>query len=188
MAKAKTKKPAGAKATARKPAAKGGAKSAAKPGKAKSSGAKAPAAKRSSDGRVTNVTNVTNGANGHPSAAAGAGAPPFPPDWLADGAGREKAFDALGHWFAAAVLAAPDDATAREVMRVGVERFSDIRESAGQPGGEYAGHFFMVDAVGLADSDRPVPFNVIRDAAPDREDHLLAIFEDVLSEAVNADL
>jgi hypothetical protein len=61
--------------------------------------------------------------------------------------------------------------------------FSDVREVAGQERGEYAGHFFMVDAVGPDDSERPVPWNVLRErVGEERLDELSALFDEVLPE------
>lgn len=73
--------------------------------------------------------------------------------------GRELALDALGLWFTEALVAAEGDhGVAFDVMCRGISAFYDIREAADTPRCMYAGHFFMVDAVGLAYSDRPVPW------------------------------
>lgn len=58
-----------------------------------------------------------------------------------------------------------------------------MREAAGQERGECAGHFFMVDAVGLDDIGRPVPWNVPRERlGEERLDELSALFDEVLPE------
>jgi len=93
--------------------------------------------------------------------------------------GREKALDELGAWIALKLEKADDDA-ARAVMAGAISAFYDIREAAGQERGEYAGHFFMVDAVGIDSTKRPVPWQVLRKKIGDeRLDELSAIFEEV---------
>ncbi len=83
---------------------------------------------------------------------------------------REKALDALGTWFVAALLAAGRDRkSASDVITHAIRSFYDVRESAKQERGEYAGHFFMVDAVGLGDTERPVPWNVLEKQATETE-------------------
>jgi hypothetical protein len=94
--------------------------------------------------------------------------------------GREKALDELGAWIVTKLEKADDDDAARAVMAGAIGAFYDIRESADQERGEYAGHFFMVDAVGLDDAKRPVPWQVLRKKLGDeRLDELSAIFEEV---------
>lgn len=97
--------------------------------------------------------------------------------------GREKALDAVGEWFVAALLAAGSERkTATDVITHAIRSFYDVRESAKQERGEYAGHFFMVDAVGLGDAKRPVPWEVLAKQATERE---LALWQK-LFEAVEA--
>ena len=81
---------------------------------------------------------------------------------------REAALDAIGKWFVEALLAASSDKKrASDVITRAIRSFYDVREAAGQERGEYAGHFFMVDAVGLDDADRPVPWEALeRKASP----------------------
>jgi len=75
---------------------------------------------------------------------------------------RETALDAIGKWFVEALLAAGSDRKlASDVIAHAIASFYDVREAAGQERGEYAGHFFMVDAVGLGDTDRPVPWELL---------------------------
>lgn len=74
---------------------------------------------------------------------------------------REAALDTLGAWIVD-VLADAQDAQARSLMESAIAAFYDIREAAGQPRGEYAGHFFLCDGVGLDDSERPVPWDGLR--------------------------
>lgn len=102
---------------------------------------------------------------------------PIDPADLTSASGRERALDRLGAWFVEAVLSAADDAARQERMREAVVAFYDIRESADQPRGMYAGHFFLVDAVGLENSDRPVPWFVLAERV-DRPtlDHLMQLF------------
>lgn len=77
-------------------------------------------------------------------------------------AARERALDRLGEWFVEAVVGAGQDGEAvGVVMEAAVVAFYDIRESADQPRNEYAGHFFMVDAVGLDNTDRPIPWDAL---------------------------
>jgi hypothetical protein len=96
--------------------------------------------------------------------------------------GREELLDAIGAWIVEALDGANDD-DARAAIAGAICAFSDVREAAGQERGEYAGHFFMVDAVGLDDTDRPVPWNVLRERVGDaRIDALNVIFDEVLPE------
>lgn len=92
---------------------------------------------------------------------------------------REKALDVLGEWFVDAVAATIDDETkCREVLTTAITTFFDIRESADQERGEYAGHFFLVDAVGLDDSDRPVPaVELAKRITPSQQKKVLRWFE-----------
>lgn len=104
---------------------------------------------------------------------------------LRTSAAREKALDVLGAWFVDAVAATIDDeARCRAVLRTAITRFFDVREAAGQERGEYAGHFFLVDAVGLDDSDRPVPGVVLgKSVTPAQYQRLLEWFDAVEREA-----
>jgi hypothetical protein len=96
--------------------------------------------------------------------------------------GREKALDTLGVWIVKALEKA-DDAAARGVIAGAIGAFYDIREAAEQERGEYAGHFFMVDAVGLGDAERPVPWSVLQQKiGSERLDELSALFDEVLPE------
>lgn len=48
----------------------------------------------------------------------------------------------------------------------------------------YAGHFFMVDAVGLDDSERPIPWHVLaRRVDADRLEHLRELFDEAERQA-----
>ena len=108
---------------------------------------------------------------------------PVPVAWLADEAGRELALDSLAAWVVSTLQAAQDDASARQTLRVAIETFYDIREAAQQPRGEYAGHFFIVDAVGLGESNRPVPWQVLAETvSQDRLDRFSALFEEAVRE------
>lgn len=94
-------------------------------------------------------------------------------------AAREAALDALGAFVVDALVDA-DDARARAVLTAAISAFYDVREAAGQERQEYAGHFFLVDAVGLDASDRPVPWNVLRERVGEaRLAQLTALFEEV---------
>jgi hypothetical protein len=96
--------------------------------------------------------------------------------------GREKALDDLGAWIVESLEKADDDA-ARSVMAGAIGVFYDIREAADQERGEYAGQFFMVDAVGLDNTKRPVPWEVLRKKVGDeRLDELSELFDEVLPE------
>ncbi len=110
---------------------------------------------------------------------------PIPVAWLFDDEGRERALDSLASWTVSTLQAAQaDEAAARETLKIAVETFYDIREAAQQPRGEHAGHFFIVDGVGLGASNRPVPWQVLAETVP--QDHLTrlsAIFEEVEREA-----
>ena len=71
------------------------------------------------------------------------------------------------------------------ILRGAISTFYDIRESGAQFRGEYAGHFFMVDAVGLDNTDRPVPWEVLRGRVGDeRLTQLSAIFDEAVLQAV----
>lgn len=106
---------------------------------------------------------------------------PLPGFDLSTPQGREHALDLLGEWFAESLAAADGDAErATEVITQSIKTFYDIRESADQPRGEYAGHFFIVDAVGLDDSDRPVPWDVLmKRALPEHLERYRALFDRV---------
>ncbi len=87
---------------------------------------------------------------------------PIDPDELTTSDGRERLLDRLGAWFVDALPALGEDRDAIVAHFVqAITAFYDIRESADQPRGMYAGHFFLVDAVGLDDADRPVPWAVL---------------------------
>lgn len=92
---------------------------------------------------------------------------------------RELALDALADWFVEEVASAPDDEQVRAVMRGAITSFYDVREAAEQERGEYAGHFFMVDAVGLDDTGRAVPWTRLRERlSEERMERLTALFEE----------
>jgi hypothetical protein len=86
---------------------------------------------------------------------------PIPASLLGSPAGREHALDALGKWFVDSMLAAENEGAARETIELGLCTLYDIREAAGQARGEGGGRFFLVDGVGLGDSSRPVPWEVL---------------------------
>lgn len=96
---------------------------------------------------------------------------------LTTGDGREAAFDALCEWFTQSLVAANGDRdVATDVITQAITSFYDIREAADQLRGIYAGHFFLVDAVGLDDTDRPVPwFELHRQVSSEH----LEIYKDV---------
>jgi hypothetical protein len=99
---------------------------------------------------------------------------------LDDEKGREELLDAIGAWIVDALDGASDDA-ARAAIAGAISAFSDVREAAGQERGEYAGHFFMVDAVGLDNTDRPVPWNVLQKrVGMERLGELSVLFDEVL--------
>jgi hypothetical protein len=101
---------------------------------------------------------------------------------LDDEKGREQLLDVIGAWIVTALDGANDDA-ARAAIAGAISAFSDVVEAAGQERGEFAGHFFMVDAVGLDESNRPVPWMVLRDrVGEDRVEQLSAIFDEVMPE------
>lgn len=110
---------------------------------------------------------------------------PIPVAWLFDAEGRERALDSLASWTVSTLQAAQaDEAAARETLKIAVEAFYDIREAAQQPRGEQAGKFFIVDGRGLADSNRPVPWQVLAETVPqDHLNRLSAIFEEIEREA-----
>ncbi len=95
-------------------------------------------------------------------------------------AAREAALDALGRWFVEAVAdAGADDDAARAAMEAAIASFYDIRESADQPRGEYAGHFFRVDAVGLDATQRPIPWDELRArVGEERAEELAEVFDE----------
>jgi hypothetical protein len=81
---------------------------------------------------------------------------------------REKALDDLGAWIVEALASAgTDKKNAKAIIEDAIKTFYDIREAAEQERGEYAGHFFMVDAVGIDDTDRPVPWQVLAKRVPE---------------------
>lgn len=109
---------------------------------------------------------------------------PVPIAWLTDAEGRERALDTLASWVVSTLQAAPDDAAARETLEVAVTAFCDIRTAAGQPRGGDAGRFFIVDAVGLGASNRPVPWQVLAETvSQERLDRFSAIFDEVEQKA-----
>lgn len=78
---------------------------------------------------------------------------------LTSDVGREAALDALCIWFTTSLTAANGDRdVATEIITHAIRSFYDVREAADQLRGMYAGHFFLVDAVGLQDTNRPVPW------------------------------
>lgn len=94
--------------------------------------------------------------------------------------GREDALDALGQWLTDTLASANGNReAATEIITEAIKTFYDIREAAGQYRGEYAGHFFMVDAVGLEDSDRPIPWvELSKRVAPEH----LALYQEVFDQ------
>lgn len=98
---------------------------------------------------------------GKPKRAAKVIGPELDPKLLKSSKGREKALDRLGEWVVDQLAAAENDDDASAILRGAITAFYDIREAGDQPRGEYAGHFFKADAVGLAASDRPVPWEVL---------------------------
>jgi hypothetical protein len=96
---------------------------------------------------------------------------------------RERALDKLAVWFVDALVAAKGNlGRASEIIRDAIGAFYDIRESADQERGEYAGHFFMVDAVGIDESDRPVPwFELEKQIAPELLHQYQELFTDIES-------
>jgi hypothetical protein len=108
--------------------------------------------------------------------------PPLDAKQLKSDKGREALLDTIGAWIVDALDGANDDA-ARAALAGAISAFSDVVEAAGQERGEFAGHFFMVDAVGLDESNRPVPWQVLRERVGDeRLDQLSAMFDEVLPE------
>lgn len=91
---------------------------------------------------------------------------PIPASLLGSPAGREHALDALGKWFVDSMLTAQNDGAARETIELGLSTLYDIREAGGQARGECGRRFFLVDGVGLGDSNRPNPWEVLARAAP----------------------
>lgn len=163
-----------AKAKQRKPVAK---KKAAAPKKKKKVVRAKPAAKKKAAKKPKAVP--------APKVSAPRMRSPIPVAWLFDEEGRERALDSLASWTVSTLQAAQaDDAAARETLKIAVEAFYDIREAAKQPRGEYAGHFFIVDGVGLGASNRPVPWQVLAETVPQEHlNRLSAIFEEVEREA-----
>lgn len=93
---------------------------------------------------------------------------------------RENALDMLGLWLTDSLASANGDReAATEIITEAIKVFYDIREAAGQYRGEYAGHFFLVDAIGLDDSDRPVPWvELAKRAAPEQ----LALYQEIFDQ------
>jgi len=175
------KKPGAKKLGAKKPGAKkpGAKKLAAKKLAAKKLAAKKPAAKK----RAAKKPAATGPAPQQPQTVPPTESPalnsPIPAAWLRDEAGRERALDSLAAWVVSTLQAAQDDGSARETLRVAIGTFYDIREAASQPRGEYAGHFFIVDGVGLGDSNRPVPWQVLAETvSQERLTRFSAIFDE----------
>lgn len=112
-------------------------------------------------------------------------AAPVDPADLTSPEGRERALDRLGVWFVEGLLATGDDrAAAAAHLRDAITAFYDIRESADQLRCMYAGHFFMVDAVGLDHTDRPVPWHELaRRVDPARLEHYKTLFDAAEREA-----
>jgi len=96
-------------------------------------------------------------------------------------AGREGALDALGQWFAEAIAATGGErAVASTIIARAIAAFYDIREAGDQPRGMFAGHFFMVDGVGLAASDRPVPWDELAmRVTPEELEVYLELFDQI---------
>lgn len=102
---------------------------------------------------------------------------PFQMEDLCTDAGRERALDSLAPWLVDQVADA-DDVAATAAMRQAIVWFYDIRESSDQPRGMYAGHFFLVDGVGLDSSDRAVAWDLLAQRVTrERLDHLQALFD-----------
>ena len=102
---------------------------------------------------------------------------PFQIEDLCTDAGRERALDSLAPWLVAQVADA-DDVAASAALRQAIVWFYDIRESSDQPRGMYAGHFFLVDGIGLASSDRPVAWDLLAQRVTrERLDHLKTLFD-----------
>lgn len=102
---------------------------------------------------------------------------PFQIADLSTDAGRERALDSLAPWLVDQVADA-DDAAVIAAMRQAIIWFYDIRESADQPRCMYAGHFFLVDGIGLDDSDRPVAWQLLAQRVTrERLDHLQTLFD-----------
>lgn len=105
---------------------------------------------------------------------------PVPTAWLTDAEGRERALDTLGSWVVSTLQAAQNDLAVRQTLHAAIAAFYDIRASANQPRGEFAGHFFIVDAVGLGDSNRPVPWQVLAETvSQERLNRFSEIFDEV---------
>src|SRR5690242_5289243 len=84
--------------------------------------------------------------------------PPIDLSTLTTDEAREAAFDAIASWFVEGLARATNDDEARAIVKSAVSSFYDVRETFEQERGEYAGHFFMADGVGLEDTGREVPF------------------------------
>ncbi len=110
----------------------------------------------------------------------------FDPADLTSPEGRERALDRLGVCFVEGLVAAGDDREAAAAHLLdAITAFYDIRESADQLRSMYAGHFFMVDAVGLADSDRPVPWQELaRRVEPAALETFKSLFDEAESKAL----
>jgi hypothetical protein len=77
-------------------------------------------------------------------------------------------------------LATANDEAAMQIIEEAIEAFYDIREAAGQPRGMYAGHFYMVDGVGLENTGRPVPWVELRArVGPERCEALAELYRRV---------
>lgn len=102
---------------------------------------------------------------------------PLPPLDLSTDDSRELALDQLGRWFTDALGSAGGDSErAAAIIALAISTFYDIREAADQLRGMYAGHFFLVDAVGLGESDRPIPWHELeRRVTPEH----LALYRDL---------
>ena len=145
-----------------------GAASAKKPKKAKAAKASKVAAPKKK--KVATKKKVGVGAK-----------PPIDGKALGTAEARERALDKLAVWFVDALVAAKGNlGRASEIIRDAIAAFYDIRESADQERGEYAGHFFMVDAVGIDESDRPVPwFELEKQIAPELLHQYQELFTDI---------
>jgi hypothetical protein len=166
------KKPVAKKPVAKKPVAKPAAKPVATPVAKKPVAAKAPAAAKAP---------VAPPAAVEKKAPAIVSRPPIDRESLDSPEACEAALDTLGVWFVEALSNAEgNSARASQVIRAAISAFYDIREAADQERGEYAGHFFMVDAVGIDDTERPVPWvELEKRVGPEQMAKYEEIFEEI---------
>ena len=111
------------------------------------------------------------------------GKPPVDAKRLATAEGRERALDTLARWFVDGLVGARgDDAAALRVIEASIGALYDVREAAGQVRGEYAGHFFRADGVGLGNTGRPVPWSdLVSRVGTARAAELEALFDEAES-------